>query len=174
MTMAELLVALSISVLLLGSVLGSFVSVKEFYTTNVVEQNLQRDANLIMEKIIQGKVEPGGTFRLPEAVSFSQSGVSNLSFVGLDGTTRRFSLSYDGSSIVYTHPTASGYTDEVIYTAPAGTDLTVRFYVPSGYQYAGVNVAIDVGLSKFILDGGWGRFLSGSASTMVNIRNHSS
>jgi len=172
MTVPELLVALSISVMLIASVLGSFVSAKEFYTTNMTEQNLQRDANLILEKIIQGKVEPGGTFRLSEAVSYTQTGINNLSFKGLDGIQRRISVNMDGSAIIYTHPTDSGYImDEALYTVPPGTDLTLRFWVPSGSQYTGVDIMIDVGLSKFTMDG---RFLSGSASTMVNIRNHAS
>lgn len=167
-TLVEVILALGISTLLITSVLGVFVTSKKFYTTNMAGQNLQRNANLLMNKMIKGKLEPGGTFRLSEAVSYTLVSVSELRFIGTDGLERRYFVSADGASLMYRHPTASGVQDEALYTAPAGTTLTVRFWIPAGSSYMNRNVGIDVGFSQTSV----GMALSGCTSTLVNIRNH--
>jgi len=56
----------------------------------------------------------------------------------------------------------------VIYTAPVGNTLALRFWVLAGTPYANATLGIDVGLSQNVS----GRTVSGSATTMINIRNH--
>ena len=167
-TYAEVLVTLSVSILLFGAVLGLFVTSKQFYTVNILGESLQRDANKVMAKIIKGKIEPGGIYRLSDAAAYNLVALSELHFWGQDGTERWIRLSGDGRSVIYHHPTSNGQQDEILYTTPDGVALTLRFWVPPGPLYAGVNIALDVGLSRDLR----GRTFNGSATTIVNIRNH--
>ena len=104
----------------------------------------------------------------PEAVSYQIVTTSELHFVGTDGIERRYYLNPAGTSLLYNHPTAKGTVDEVIYTAPAGNTLALRFWVLAGTPYTNVTLGIDVGLSQNVS----GRTVSGSTTTMINIRNH--
>lgn len=186
-TLIELLMATGISVLLLGLVLSIFITTKQFYVTNIVGQNLQRDADIILNKIIRGGREPAGIFRLSEATSCASSTIplatfacpeslSQLSFAGIDGKKRWVQLSGDGKSIIYHHPTVNGDQDQIIYTAPRGAVLTLRFWIrtlPNSIipdpVFFNIDVGIDVAITQTILN----RTVSGSASTMINLRNHS-
>ncbi len=170
MTIVELLAALSISVLLVGSVLGTLVTSKHFYATNVMGQTLQRDANLLLTKILKGKTEPTGTFRLAEAETYTLTSISELHFTCTDGIERWYRLSSDGTQVIYHHPTSAGEQDEVIYTAPAGRTITLRFWMPAGSSFENIGIGIDVGLSQAVR----GVTVTGSVTTMTNIRNHSS
>ena len=170
MTFVELLVSLSISVLLIGSVLATYMASNEFYAVDVTGQTLQRDADNILNKIIKGKIEPTGVFRLSEATSYNQVSVSELQFTGTDQTIRWYGLSEDEKSVIYHHPTSSGVRDEIIYTASAGITPALRFWIPSGVQFTDTGIGIDVALTQNVN----GRAISGSATTMINIRNHSS
>ena len=168
-TLAEILVAMVIAVFLIGVVVNFYILTSRTNSTGINRQWLQNDANTILTKIIEGKLEPGGVFRLCEAVSYNVVSISELHFTGTDSLERWFRLNSSSTSLIYHHPTASGNVDETIYTAPAGAAITLRFSIPLGAQYTGVVVGIDAVLTKNIS----GRMVSGSASTYVNIRNHS-
>jgi len=169
LTFAELLIAMALAVTLIGSTLGAFMLVKQVSAKSIVETSLQRDADLIIMKIIKGKRESGIMFRLSEAVSYSIPAISELHFVGTDGIERWYHLNSGSTSVLYHHP---GFTaqEEVIYTAPQGATITLRFWTPSGTVYSGISVGIDVAVSKTLQ----GKNLSGSVTTMINIRNHPS
>jgi prepilin-type N-terminal cleavage/methylation domain-containing protein len=177
-TLVEILVAVAISVMLCGAVLGTYIMVERFYATNILGQNLQRDADILMDKIIKGKtIEPGGFFRLSEATSFLQLNINNLRFKGSHFNCGGYKLSANGVSVIHYFVAGSSSQDcflfgneqdDVIYTTPKGAALTLRFWEPVGAQYAGIDVGVDVAISQKIV----GKTVSGSATTMLNIRNH--
>ena len=167
-TLTEVLIALTISVLLITAVLGAYITSSEFLFSNVAGRNVQSDANLLMNKIIKGRREPTGIFRLSEAASYNPQSVSELHFTGTDGIERWYRLGANNASVIYHHPTANGVQDEVIYNVPQGNALTLRFWIPAGANFTNIGVGIDVALSQVFR----GRTVSGSVSTMINIRNH--
>ena len=174
-TYPELLVAAGISILLFMAVLGLFVTVKQYYTLNVVEERLQRDADQVIAKVIKGKDEAGSVFRLSDAQSYTLVGINRLDFTGTDGVIRWVTISADGRSVIYHHPVAGAAADEVIYTAPDDVALTLRFWpvlnAVTGLAdplYTNKAIGLDVGLTQTLR----GRTFSGSATTLVNIRNH--
>lgn len=168
-TIVEILVATLIGLSLIGAVASVYILSNKTYSIGVARQWLQDETNIILTKIIEGKQEPGGVVRLCEAVSYNIVNISELHFTGTDSTERWFRLNNSSTSLIYHHPTTSGNVDETIYTAPIGVTITLRFSIPSGAQYTGVVVGIDVALTNTIS----GRTVSSSASTYVNIRNHS-
>ena len=168
-TLVEIMIVLLISVITIGTVLSFFYFSNKAYSMGVSRQQLQDDANVILTKIIEGKSEPAGVFRLSEAVSYNIVGISELHFVGTDSIERWFSLDNSSASIIYHHPTAFGTTDEIIYSVSTGATITLRFSIPTGAQYSGVVIGIDAAITKNVS----GNIISGSASTYVNIRNHS-
>ena len=167
-TLAELLVVIGLSVLFAGLIFAALISSRQICTSNTANQELQQTANVIMNKIIKGGSEPGGIFRLSEATSYTIVNISELHFIGIDGIERRYFLNNAGASLMYRHPTANGTQDEMLYVAPAGTTLTLRFWTLAGSTYANITVGIDVGLARVVN----GRNVTGSATTMINIRNH--
>jgi len=167
-TLVETLIVVAITSMILGVMSSAFIVYERTAAAASAEQGLQQISNVIINKIIKGSFEPGGTFRLSEAVSYSIVSLSDLHFVGTDGIERRYYLNPGNTSLLYNHPTANGTVDEVIYTAPAGNTLTLRFWVLAGTQYVNVTLGIDVGLSQNAL----GKMVTGSATTMINIRNH--
>ena len=167
-TVPELIISAALIVVLFAATLSAFVFVKQMYVSSISQGNIQQDANLILSKIIKGGPEPGGLFRLSEAVSYRIQSISELHYNGTDGVERWIALSNGGTSIIYHHPTSTGTRDEVIYTAPQGAIITLRFWMPTGDVYQNINVGIDVAISQYI----FGRNISGSATTIINIRNH--
>ena len=167
-TLAELLVATGLSAIFTGLILAALVSSRQICTSVTADQDLQQTVNVIMNKIIKGGPEPDGTFRLSEATSYTIVSISELHFVGIDGIERRYFLDNTGRELWYRHPGAGGTSDELIYRAPTGTTLTLRFWALAGSIYNKITVGIDVGLSKIVN----GRNAVGSATTMINIRNH--
>jgi prepilin-type N-terminal cleavage/methylation domain-containing protein len=165
-TLVELLIATGLSAIFTALLLAALTTSRQFCDRITADQDLQQVANVIMNKIIKGANEPGGVYRLSEATSYTTPGISELRFTGTDGIERRYFIT--GSSLFYRHPTTAGTVDEVLYTAPAGTSLTLRFWTLSGSNYTNITVGIDVGLSKTIN----GKAVVGSATTMINIRNH--
>ena len=166
-TLVELLITSVLVIILISSALGAFMLVKQIYSTSIAQANLQRDANIIMRKIIKGERESGGIFRLSEAVTYSIKSIGELHFVGTDNTERWYYLNNTGTSILYHHP-GFAVQDEVIYTAPPGAVITLRFWPPSGSVFTNIDVGIDVAVSQNIL----GKNISGSVTTIVNLRNH--
>jgi prepilin-type N-terminal cleavage/methylation domain-containing protein len=175
-TLVELVVGIGLSAILTGLILAALTSSRQICTSVTADQDLQQTANVNMNKIIKGGQEPGGIFRLSEAASYTIPNVSELHFIGIDGVERFYFLQNAGTELRYHHPTAGGTLDELLYKAPAGTTLTLRFWplitpsIPgaSPTLYTNITVGIDFGLSKTVN----GRIVVGSATTMINIRNH--
>ena len=174
-TLAELLITSVLVIILIGSALGAFILIKQVFVRDIAAANFQRDANVIMKKIIKGEPESGGIFRLSEAVSYnlkinSITGLTELHFVGTDGIERWYCLSSDSTGvwISYHHPGWFTQNGEKIYKVPPGAKATLRFWLPSGSVFTNIDVGIDVAVSQNIL----GKNLSGSTTTIVNIRNH--
>jgi len=171
-TLTEFLITFALVIILITSTVGAFVLIKHIFASDTMAANLQRDANLIMEKILKGKRESTGIFRLSEAFTYRIVSISELHFTGTDGIERWFRLGNTSTSVIYHHPTAAGTTDETIYTAPSGATITLRFSIPVGPQYSGVVVGIDVAILQNKNISGAIKTVSSSASTYVNIRNH--
>ena len=167
-TLAEVLVATVVATFLIGTVVVFSNAARQAYSGGISGENLQEGANIILAKIIEGGEEPGGVFRLSEATSYNLAGISELHFIGTDSVERFFCLNNASTAVIYHHPTGSGTMDQTIFTAPPGATITLRFSIPTGPQYTGVVVGIDVALIQNFA----GRTLSGSASTYVTIRNH--
>lgn len=167
-TLVEVVGTIVISTFLIAVVLNVFILSTQMYYIGICEQRLQYKVNALLNKIIEGKPEPGGVFRLSEAVSYNLVSIDELHFTGTDNIERWFRLDNNSKSVIYHHPTSSGGADEIIYTAPEGTTVTLRFSTPVGSEYMGVVLGVDVALTSNVS----GRTISGSASTYVNIRNH--
>jgi hypothetical protein len=173
-SLTELLVSSALVITLISSTLGAFILVKQVFVRDIVEANLQRDANVIMKKLIKGEREAGVIFRLSEAVSYSivingMTGVTELHFMSPspDTNDRWYYLNAAGTSVLYHHP-GFPVNDEVIYTAPQGAVITLRFWTPPGSMFTNIAVGIDVAVSQNMS----GKNVSGSVTTIVNIRNH--
>lgn len=167
-TLVELLFATALSAVLTGLLIAAFMSSSQVCTTVTKDQDLQQTANVIMNKIIKGASESGVIYRLSEAKSYTIASISDLHFVGIDGVDRRYFLSNAGNELWYTHPGGGVAGSDLIYRAPTGTTLTLRFWPLAGAAYTNITVGIDVGLAKAVN----GRNVVGSVTTMINIRNH--
>ncbi len=164
----ELVFVVGLSAMLTGVILAALTSSRQICTSVAADQDLQQTANVIMNKIIKGNSESGVIYRLSEAKSFTIVSISELRFVGTDSVERRYFLNNTGTELWYTHPGAGGTVSDLIYRAPTGTTLTLRFWQLAGSNYTNITVGIDVALSKTVN----GRNVVGSATTMINIRNH--
>ena len=182
-TVAELLIASSVAVVLAIVGLNAFLASRQAYLLGTTREILQQSAGLIMNKIIGGPLEAGAQTGLSEAVSYdwTTSTISDARFTG--GTANspntfesRFFLDPSGAHIIY-QPNFTNDPDlqYVIYTAPAGVTIMLRFWGPhtapvvqsdSG-QYVN-NINIDIGVSQQVS----GKTVTGSLSTMVNLGNH--
>ncbi len=162
-TFVELLVAIGLSALLTALILAALISSKQICASVTADQDLQQTANVIMNKIIKGASENGITFRLSEATSYTVASLNSLYFVGIDCVERRYFLNNTGRELWYRHPVAGVTSNELIYRAPTGTTLALRFWAGDAFT-----VGIAVGLAKSVN----GRNVVGSATTVINIRNH--
>ncbi len=87
---------------------------------------------------------------------------------------RWYYLNSAGTAVIYHHPASSGGTiEENIYTAPAGSTLTLRFS-PAAVSTPLNVVEIDVALTKNLSANITNKRLAttGAASTFVLLRNH--
>lgn len=167
-TLAETVVAIAFTVVLM-TIIGSFYNTtRGVNSAGTAGQMLQDGSNLVLSKIIEGKTEPTGVYRLAEATNYSIASLSELHFWGTDGIERWFKLNGTSTQLLYHHPTSSGTIDEVIYTVPANATLTLRFWVPAVANYSAAVVGIDAALTQTVLK----RSISGSSTTIVNLRNH--
>ena len=174
-TLAEVMTASVILVMVMASVMGAFITTKSICAYSIAELNLQRSVDAMMNKIVKGLKEQGGAaYGLRSAVSFYPLPVVNpagseIDYIGTDGNTRRYYL--NNNSVIYESPTQSPNT-QTIYTAPAGVGLTFFFWEPQSLldgeavldnELVGIYIAITQTVGK--------KPVSGSASTYVNIRN---
>jgi hypothetical protein len=166
-TITELLIAAAVIIFLFASVLGAFILTKSVYYDSIANYNLQRDVDTVLATIIRGSTEQTGRFGLRSAVSIPAPGLppvpgqNNISFIGTDNNTRRYSLS--NNTIVYNSPTQTP-NQRVIYTAPPNSNITLRFASASADQQV---VYIYIGVSQLINN----KIATGSVVTNVNLRN---
>ena len=177
-TLIEVLIATAFSVVLILVVVTFYSVTRKVYSSGLSMQLLEDGANIVLSKIIEGKTEPGGVFRLAQAVSYcfgpgtncTPSSPNQLYFIGTDGINRWYHLNNTSTSLLYHHPTAGSPlgADEMIYTAPAGATLTLSFWPPTAidpnFKYPAADVGITVTLTQ--------NTVTGSVSTLVDLRNH--
>ncbi len=177
-TLVEAMMATAFSVLLMLIVTNFYSVTRTVYSSGLSRQQLEDAANIVLGKIIEGATEPGGVYRLAQAVSYcfgpgincTPSSPSQLYFTGADGIERWYYLNSTSTALIYHHPTVAGPqgADEIIYTAPAGATLTLNFWPPTAidpnFKYPAADVGVSVTLTQ--------NTLTGSVSTLVDLRNH--
>lgn len=203
--MVELLITITITLILMMVVFNFFNLSKLVYSYGLAGQMLQDGDNIVINKIIGGKTEPGGIYRLAQSASYcigTQSGATStcstqfsptcnttttgeLHFCGYpDYIERSVRLDATATQLIYHHPVspsnnnncsvvfynASSYNvcDEVVYTAPKGATITLRFWIPAVANYPAAVVGMDAALIQSV----FGRSVTGSSTTIVNLRNH--
>ena len=163
-SLTELLITSALLIVLLATALGGFVLVKQIFSVNIAQAALQRNAAVIMGKIIKGDILNDGT-RLCEAKSASFiSGASKLTFIGIDGVINRtYYLSNDNASLLYSDTNG---VRRVIYTVPKGTTI--------GLSFDTLNVATPlwIGISVSVSQTINGRTVLGALKSSVYLRNH--
>lgn len=162
-TLAEIIVATAISVILFVSSIGAYLFMKTTLYGKFVEYDLTRDVNMALKRITTGVNEGSVLYGLRSASKFTITNVSAISYVGSDNNIRQYYL--NGSSLVYSSP-AQSPGQRTVYTAPSGSTFTLRFWEPGGYL-GHETVGIYIGVSQPV----GGKTVSGSVSTYVNIRN---
>ncbi len=198
------MIAISFTLLLMAGVYGFYNTASQDYNSGVAGQNLQDGANIALSKIIAGETESGTVYRLSTAVSYMvPNGAANALYTcggtaqtspcnasnpygelyycqdslctNSDPTARWYYLNSAGTSVVYHHPNNGGTIEEILYTAPQGSTLNLRF---SPAQSNGVTlpnvIEIDVDLTKTLAPNITNKRLatSGDVSTFVLLRNH--
>ena len=162
-TLAEVMVASVIAVIFFMSAIGVFVMAKQSCVSGMSGQELQRDADRVINRMVRGLVEGKSRYGQRSGVSFTIPSVTELDFIGIDGNKRKYYLGAGG--IVYESPTQKPNA-QVIYAPPANTVITLRFWRPAGYLDH-ETVAIYIGLTKRVS----GKVTTGSLTTYVNLRN---
>ncbi|MFA5500722.1 MAG: hypothetical protein WC404_06555 [Candidatus Omnitrophota bacterium] len=164
-TMAELLVASVVIVILFTATLGAFVLTKNVYSGNIAAYNLQRDVDGLLARITRGIQEQGSSYGLRSGVSYTipaaSPASSRIDFKGVDDLTRSYFLS--NNTVVYSSPTQSP-AQQVIYTPPPSSTITLGFANVSVDQQV---VYIYIAVSQQIGN----RTIVGSIATNVNLRN---
>ena len=163
-TIMELLITSAVLILLFTTALTGFVLLRGIFAENIARATFQRDAEVVMNMIIEGKGDPGGT-RLSETASVTfYSDASKLTFVGTDGVPRTYSLSSDGTSLLYSDQNG---VQNIRYTAPRGAIIGLRFS-PVDLNPT-LCVSIYVTISQVIN----GRTVLGALESSIYLRNHS-
>lgn len=164
-TLVEILITSFVLVLLLASAVGVFMFVDTFSSSTIAGQNLQRDINTVMGKIVHGMKEQNGIFGLRSAQGFTIPVITEIDFKGTDTPTPNWRKYYVlNGSLIYTSPTASPNT-QTVYTPPANSTMTLRFWSDPLGDSEKVGIYISVRQST------GGKTVSGSLSTYVNLRN---
>ena len=177
-TLVETLIAAAFTVILMMVVVGFYSTIKGGYSSSLAGRSLQEGANLIVAKIIEGSTEATGIFRLSESGIYCIGSGANCSgpvttaevhFVSSDLKERWYKLG-SPTTLVYHHPTAAAPAgaDEMIYTAPAGSVITLMFWYPDP-----LNPTPAVGVSVTLTQTVSGKTYTGSATTTIYMRNHS-
>lgn len=204
LTLTEMMIGLAFTLFLMAGVYGFYNTASQDYSSGVSGQNLQDGANIALSKIIAGETESGIVFRLSTAISYMipNGGVNALYTCGgaaqaapcnaanpfgelyycqdspctnNDATARWYYLNKAGTSIVYHHPKNNGTVEETIYTAPAGSTLSLRFAPATSNGVVLPNVVeIDMDLAETMSPKITNKRLatSGDVSTFVLLRNH--
>lgn len=182
-TMVELMMAVAFSVLLLTGVYGFYNVSSQTYSAGISGQALQDAANIALSQIIEGKTESTGVYRLSTAKSYYIPNLNKLYYCqdnscsAADATARYYTLDPTNTKILYYHPTTNPLGYDIIYQAPTGSTLTLRFSYPqlgNPPAFSSTVVEIDVALTRNLPANITNQRLavSGAASTYVLLRNH--
>jgi len=119
-TLVELLIAVLISAMVMGGVWTVYLMCLTSWEQGSTQVALQRDAAVIMEKMIRGV---DGTNGIREAVSVDTSVLGRIDYTsGVDGVERTFYVS--GDDILYDPVTSDPLDGDPIATNPGGITLT--------------------------------------------------
>jgi len=163
-TLAELMVAAALGILIVAATVHFYFSTNNTYSSSVSRQQYQDFAHVILSKIIDGQSLVGGA-HLSEAVSYNIVSLSELHFTDINGVERAFYLNNAATSLMFNPDVNSPNSAiQTVFTAPSGTLITLRF----SHLYTGEVVGIDAAISRVVS----GATIAGSASTFVTIRNH--
>ncbi|MBF0494416.1 MAG: hypothetical protein HQL28_04720 [Candidatus Omnitrophica bacterium] len=164
-TTAELLIASALLIALSATALGGLVLLKPVFTKNMAQSTLQRDAAVLIEKIVDGKPDPGG-IRLSESGSvLFYTNADKLTFTGTqDAVKRTYCLNDAGTKLLYSDD--NGIQNKVVYAAPEGAVISLRF----SPMNAGPTlcVSVYVGISQVVN----GKTVAGTLQSSVFLRNH--
>ncbi len=191
-TLVEILMSVALTVLLMSAVYGFYITARQVFTSGVSGEGLQDGANIILSKIIEGQTESGkvyrlgtsSTFNIPDANSgliyFCQDNPAIPPCGPSDGSplnppARWYYLSADSRQLLYHHPTSSPTGYDVLYTAPVGCIISLRFSPAlfTNGQTIPNTVEIDVSvLANLPSDTNTRVANIGTVSTYVLLRNH--
>lgn len=165
-TIAEILVAGAILVPIFFAIVGASIMLRNVCYTSIAAHELQRGMNIVMNYIIKhgpGETEYNG---LRSATAYTipvtNPAGSEIRFTDTNGVVRRYYLS--NNSIIYESPTAAQAT-QTIYTAPAGSQITLLFVsaLPAGNEVVRVYMAVTRNIA--------GKLVSGDLNTYVDLKN---
>lgn len=162
-TITELMISIVIVSLLFGAVIGVFVLVKNIENYSIAGLNLQRDVNVVMNRIIRNIKEGASSHGLRSGCSFTIPSAGEVRYTGSDGNVRSYRLS--GNSIIYNSP-AQSPAEGTIYTAPNGSSIILRFWEPGAYPDH-ETIGVYIGVSRPVGN----KTVSGSVLAYVNLRN---
>ncbi len=181
-SLVELMMAVAFSVLLLTGVYSFYNVSSQSYSSGVSGQALQDGADIVLSKIIEGQMESSVVYRLATSASYYiPNGNPQMLYYCQDSpcspgdhTARWYTLDSTNTNVLYYHPTSNPLGYDVIYSAPVGSTLALRFS-PAAVGTPSNVVEIDVGLTKNLPANVTNKRLatSGAASTFVLLRNHS-
>lgn len=164
MTITETLVAIVIASMIFVSVIGAYITIRSIQDYGFAEYELQRNVNVGMNRIIRNVREAANNMEgLRAARSCNIVNPSRIDYTDVAGNVRIYRQV--GTSIVYSRNAISA-ADPAIFTAPAGSNLTLLFWRPAEYADS-ETVGIYIGITRQVRD----RIVTGSASTYVNMRN---
>jgi len=164
-SLTELLISSALLIVFLITALTGFILVKQIFATDIAKATFQRDAAVIMGKIIDGKGTPNG-IRLSEAAAVTfYSDTSKITFIGTDGVIKRmYSLSNGSARLLYSDTNGIQNT---LYTAPQGAVVGLTFGTLN--VGAPLCISIYVSVSQVIN----GKTVLGAVESSVYLRNHS-
>jgi hypothetical protein len=179
--LVEMMIAVAFSVILLTGVYGFFNAASQTYTSGVSGQALENGANVILSKILEGATEgnsPGTVYRLSTAKSYYIPNLNTLYYCqdspcsAADATARHYTLDLTNTKILYYHPTTNPLGYDIIYQAPTGSTLILRFLPATAHTSFAVeiDVALKENLAAIITNQRLA--VSGTASTFVLLRDH--
>ena len=199
-TMIEMMMAVGFSVLLLTGVYGFYNAASQSYSSGISSQILQDGANIVISKIMEGQWEAqtSAVYRVStSAAYYIPNNLSNILYFCQDNpledpctpterSVRSYTVDASNQHVLYYHPTSNPLGYDIIYTAPAGSTLNVRFSPaqqpnptpPPAYTTIPNVIEIDVALLQNLSSTGATNKRtsttsgSGAATTFVLLRNH--
>ena len=182
-TVIEIVVSSAIFLMVTLSYVEASILLRDACYGSIIAQGLQRDANIIMGCIVErGPGEASYKSGLRSAASCniptgSDPLDSKITFTGIDGYTRVYYLEKGSGRIIYQSPGILGGT-KTVYTAPPGTEISLKFVPVSVYRtwtapaviyvpYDSETVRVYIALSRTVR----GKRYVGSLSDWVNLKN---